>query len=367
MKKVCLITSVHPRYDIRIFHKECKSLAGFYEVSLIVADGNGDEINESINIYDVGKSTGGRIKRILNTPKKILKKALELNADVYHFHDPELIPVGLKLKRKGKIVIYDVHEDAPKHVFSKDYIPALFKPIFYFILKSIEAYSSRKFDFVITVTKSINERFKKNNFNSIIINNYPIVSELYSNSEWKIKQNQIIYAGSISRIRGIIEVIKALDLTGSCLNLAGLFDGNGLLEIAKKEMGWEKVNYLGLIDRTELKRIMEKSKIGIVTYHNAPNHVNAQPNKIFEYMSAGIPVIASNFPLWKEIIEGNNCGICVDPLNSKEIADAVNYLLSNDKIAEEMGKNGRNAVIEKYNWNIEEKKLIEIYNKIRTT
>jgi glycosyltransferase involved in cell wall biosynthesis len=85
---------------------------------------------------------------------------------------------------------------------------------------------------------------------------------------------------------------------------------------------------------------------------------------MFEYMSASLPLITSNFPFWKEIVEGNNCGICVNPLNPQEIADAIKYIINNPKEAEKMGKNGRDAVEKKYNWTIEEIKLFKVYESI---
>lgn len=91
------------------------------------------------------------------------------------------------------------------------------------------------------------------------------------------------------------------------------------------------------------------------------NYLDSLPIKMFEYMSAGIPVVASNFPLWKEIIEKNRCGVCVDPLSPKDIAKAINFIVQNPQIAQKMGENGKRAILEKYNWQIEEQKLFNIY------
>ena len=103
---------------------------------------------------------------------------------------------------------------------------------------------------------------------------------------------------------------------------------------------------------------------GMVIFRPVPNHINSQPNKLFEYMSAGIPVIASNFPLWQQIVEGNKCGLCVDPLNTRAIAEAIDYMVEHPEEAEEMGQNGREAVLEKYNWEIEEQKLLSFYQQV---
>jgi len=125
------LTSAHPRYDTRIFLKECCSLAKVYHVSLVVADGLGNEEKDGVGIYDVGIEEG-RFGRIFQTTKKVLAKALELDSDLYHLHDPELIPVGLKLKKMGKRVIFDAHEDLPKQVMAKHYLNAFTKTILSF-------------------------------------------------------------------------------------------------------------------------------------------------------------------------------------------------------------------------------------------
>ena len=135
-------------------------------------------------------------------------------------------------------------------------------------------------------------------------------------------------------------------------------------ELIKSRSEFQNINLWGIVDRLKVKEILYESKIGIVALHPVPNHINSLPVKMFEYMAAGLPVIASDFPLWKMIVEGNKCGICVDPVNPDKISEAINYLIENDEIANEMGENGRRAVIEKYNWENEMVKLITIYKTL---
>ena len=171
--------------------------------------------------------------------------------------------------------------------------------------------------------------------------------------------------GGIAEIRGIKEVVKAMEFTTNTkLNLVGAFSEKAVEEETKAYIGWQKVNELGFLGRKEVANVMSRSKAGIVTFHPLPNHIDAQPNKMFEYMSAGLSIITSNFPLWKEIVEGNNCGICVNPLDPKQISEAIEYIISYPKEAEQMGKNGKKAVIEKYNWQVEENKLFEVYERL---
>ena len=367
--KVCHLTSVHPRDDTRVFYKMCKSLNKYgFDTSLVVADGKGNEIAEGIKIYDVGKSKG-RIKRMLLTTFKVFTKAKTINANLYHLHDPELIFIGLLLKIKKKKVIFDSHEDIPKQILGKYYINFFFRYIFSYLIKILEKVICPNFSGIISATPAIEKKFFKFNQNVININNYPIVDELRSSKCEIKKKNYVTYVGAISSIRGIFEIIKSMEhlKTNVRLQLAGKFHPVSLFQDMIKCPGWKKVDYLNQISRAELYRLLQNSIAGVVTFQPYPNHIDSQPNKLFEYMSAGIPVIASNFPLWREIVEGNNCGICVDPLNPLAIAEAIQYLIDHPHEQKQMGNNGLKIVHDKYNWGIEEKKFFSFYNRIINT
>lgn len=370
MKKkisICHLTSVHTRNDIRIFIKQCSSLAKIsnFKVVLIVADGKGEDIVNEVSIKDVGKPKG-RVNRFIKTSNKLYKEAINLDCDVYHIHDPELVPVGLKLKRKGKKIIFDAHEDFPKQIKAKPYFNIILKKILPYFFEIFENFTLKKFDSIVTATPYINDKFMKINSNTININNYPILGELSSTSIWEERENLITYLGGISKIRGIIEIVKSLDLltTSAKLNLVGDFSDNKLEADCKSISDFKKINHLGFLNRKEVANVLSKTKIGIVTFLPLPNHIDSQPNKMFEYMSAGIPIITSNFPLWKQIVEGNSCGITINPESPKEIAEAIDYLIENEEEAKKMGENAKKAVLDKYNWAIEEKKLINLYNNI---
>jgi glycosyltransferase involved in cell wall biosynthesis len=364
MKRICHITTVHSRYDVRIFHKECKSLTKHYDVSLIVADGMGDEINDSVKIYDIGKRQDSRLKRARIDSAKAYRKAQEIDADLYHFHDPELINTGLKLKRKGKFVIYDTHEDLPRQIYGKPYLKDFLKPMVSKLIELKENNSAKKFDYVITATPFIRDRFLKINKNTIDINNYPILEENTINVDFNQKEDAICYVGGLSQYRGVYEIIKSLEISKAKLNLAGNFEDKAFEEKCRNLKGWANVNYHGFVSRNEIVKILNKSKIGMVTLPPLVNYIDSLPIKMFEYMLAGIPVIASDFPLWKSIIEDNNCGLCVDPGNIASIAKATNELLNNQELMKTMGANGRNVVLKKFNWNIEKEKLFKTYESV---
>ncbi len=364
MKKICHLTSVHPRYDTRIFIKECQSLqkAGF-DVSLIVADNKGDETKNNIKIYDVGTEPT-RGKRMLKTPKKVYEKALEIDADIYHFHDPELINTGVKLLNLGKKVIYDVHEDVPRQILSKPYLKSFMKPLVSNGFEKYENKNAKKFSHIITATDFITDRFLKVNKNSSSIKNYPKIDELKLDISWKDKKNRACYIGSISKVRGISEIVQAMQYSDYQINLAGKFNDKNLENETKILPSWEKIIEHGFANREQIKQILQESKVGLVTLYPTISYKDALPVKMFEYMLAGIPVISSNIELWRQIVDDANCGICVNPYEPKEIAEAINKIIEDDKLSEEMGRNGQKAVLEKYNWKNEEQKLIEIYTNL---
>ncbi|MEX0291184.1 MAG: glycosyltransferase family 4 protein [Flavobacteriaceae bacterium] len=361
--RICHLTYVHNRYDVRIFHKECKSLASAgFDVSFIVADGLPDEIKDGIKIYGVPKEAS-KIKQILRATKNVYKKAVELNADVYHFHDPPLLPYGNKLKRLGKTVIFDSHEDFPRQIQGRSWVPGIFSGMVAYVLEKYEDYCCRKYDTIISATPYINERFKKVNTSAVNINNYPFLNEfkIESSAQGKKEPNSICYIGGITEIRGLTYVIRALEGTNIKLHLAGGIVPQAFEEKLRSEAGWKNVEYHGHVSREQLREILNVSVAGIVTFLPLPNHVNAQPNKFFEYMSSSIAVIGSNYPLWKAIIEGHNCGLCVDPQDVEAIRKAMEYFVDNPAETEAKGKNGRKAIEEVYNWEQEEKKLVALY------
>ncbi len=364
--KITHLTSAHPRFDTRIFIKMCSSLAKIenYEVNLIVADNKGDEVKNDVEILDVGRLKG-RLNRILKTTQNVFVRAVEVNSDIYHIHDPELIPVGLKLKKIGKKVIYDAHEDVALQILSKSYMNIILRKILSKSFLVFEKFAFKRFDYIITATSHIRDKFAKINQNCMDINNYPKHEEFEFDSSLKQKENAVCYIGSIAAIRGIKEIVRAMEFVGDIkLLLAGDFREKDVEAEVKTYNGWGKVEELGFVDREGVADIMSRSIAGLVTLHPIINYQDALPVKMFEYMAAGLPVIASNIKLWEEIINDAKCGICVNPLNSKDIAEAIEYIMTHPLEAKIMGENGKKAVIEKYNWGIEEKKLFSIYERL---
>ncbi len=361
--KVCHVTSMHRVFDTRIFHKECASLSKKYEVYLVASNVE-NQIVDGIHIVGVKMPPHG-IKKMLTT-KPVIKAALAIDADVYHFHDPELIAAGLTMKRKGKKVIFDYHENYTEFLKTKTWIP---KPLRLWASKIFSIYESRhlpKYDAIITVTPFILERLGKYNKRIYQITNYPFLQETKETRQWEKK---VCFVGGIVPEWMFHTIIKALPSTNAKLELAGLYRPESYMEELKSQEGWKQVNYHGRIAYDEVFPLIKKCSAGLaVRTYKDPNmgyrKGSLGVNKFFEYMMAGVPVIASDMEVWRDVINKYHCGLIVDPENPQSIADAINFIISNPEEARKMGNAGRTAAEENYHWGTQEIILFQIYDEL---
>ncbi|WP_053365620.1 glycosyltransferase family 4 protein [Bacillus sp. FJAT-27245] len=362
--KICHLTSVHPYTDIRINLKQCVSLArAGHEVYLLAPDAPEKTIN-GVHLRRLRVHNKNRFERIVKNKRYILAQVKAIDADVYHFHDPELIFVGRELKKLGKKVVYDVHEDLPMQIYRKPYIPNFLKKPMSLGIQIVEKNASRKFDLICAATPHISEKFEKYNPRRIDVKNYPKLGKqpavLNPVSQ---AEKYVCYIGGLAGDRGLYVMEEAIRLSNCNLYLAGNFH-NPADKARIEKMKNEKVNYVGFLDKEGVAGLLGNSLAGLVVLEENEPFKYSLPVKMFEYMSAGIPVICSDFPLWREIVEKHNCGICVNPANPNELSEAIGFLQENPALAKQMGENGRRAVETEYNWESESKKLIDAYEQL---
>jgi glycosyltransferase involved in cell wall biosynthesis len=363
--RIAHLTSAHSRNDVRVFLKECRSLAKLgHEVTLVVIDGRGSSSVDGVRVVDAGRRAGHRLGRIISGAARVFIAARRLRADVYHIHDPELIPWGLLLRAEGARVIYDAHEHVPEDILSKHYLPAqLVKPLAS-VLGAFELGAAKRMSGVIAATPHIADRFRAHCATVEGIYNFPLTDELARAAPWEARARQACYVGGVSLNRGIREVAQAARLCRAKVVVAGpLWDGLDSLKV-EEIPGWSNLCYVGQLPREKVADVMAQSRVGVVTFLAIQSHRNALPNKLFEYMSAGIPVVASNFPLWREIVDETGSGLCVDPSDPEAIAAAIDELVENETLARQCSANGIQAVAEKFNWSTQERKLSRLYDRV---
>lgn len=365
-KKVCHFSSVHRVNDIRVFHKECRTLAtGSYDVSLVacpaeVPSGSG------VSVITL-QSKGGRLRRMLTGALNAYSAAKAQKADLYHFHDPELLPYGLLLKTFTRArVVYDSHECYPDDILTKEWIPLPLRKVIAAAFRLLEDFVVKRLDLVVAATSHIEERFKPVARRTVTINNYPLLEEFIQAQSHEVAKDGFCYVGAISHVRGILPLMDSLDFVDQDIRfyLAGTFASADIESQVKGHRNWDRVTYLGQVSRREISEVYSKSFAGIVNFLPAPNHIYSQPNKLFEYMSAGIPVVCSNFDLWRSVVETGECGICVDPSSPRALAEAVNAIHGDSSLWSAYSSNGRRLIEEKYSWNREGQRLLQSYDEV---
>jgi len=369
MSKICHLSSVHHGLDIRIYRKQCVSLAGAgHDVHLVIgatAAEAAEAAAAGITLRRLLPAGGGRVWRMLVHAWRTYRIAKALDAQLYHIHDPELIPYGVLLAWQGKQVVIDVHEDLSADIQSKQWIPKPLRQAIGAAARAVEHFGARRCAAVVGATPHIGALFRHSARRVAVIHNYPLIGELEAAPiQGRPVRDSVCYVGAINEMRGIRQIIQALDLSSCRLLLAGRFDSAALRGELAACPGWRHVEECGFVDRAGVAAIMARSFCGLVTLHPEPNFINALPIKLFEYMSAGLPVIASGFPLWRSIIEAADCGLCVDPGKPDDIASAISLLRSNPALAAKLGANGRRAIESTYRWDHEAVGLLSLYREI---
>ena len=364
--RVCHFSSVHPWSDIRVFHKECVSLAASgMDVTLIAVGANNDEFMEhGVKVVAMNNTFRGRLNRATKFAQAVVERALQEDADIYHFHDPELLRFTRQFKRRGKHIVYDVHEDLPRQIMTKQWIPAWLRKPLATVVELWENRAAGNVTAIVAATPVIRDRFHRTGKPSVCIFNAPMLREFNLEVKPDYASRRVIYVGLISRKRGILELLKAMEHIDGRLHLAGKFEDDQLREQCMQMPGWKKVDYHGVVGRADIVRLLGESALGIVTLHPTISYMESYPIKMFEYMGAGLPVLASDFPLWESIVVEEHTGICVDPMDVHLMSRIANELLSDAPLSAKMGANGRAYVRDRFNWEAEAKKLVAFYHEI---
>lgn len=360
-------SSVHQVTDVRVFLKECRSLAkAGYRVTL-VARGTESAETDGVRQIAVGHNApGGRLGRMVLGSMQVVRRAWAEKGDLYHFHDPELIPFGLLMKLLGKKVIYDAHENIRDQSLSKPYLPKWSRKPIAKMVGLVEDFAIRRFDGVVTATPRIAETLRTPR--TVVIGNYPVAEEVAApDAITQRDAGKVVFVGGFTKIRGSREMVEAIDIVNQIvparLLICGVM-GAAVRSEVESLPGWQFVDDLGWQERNITQKQMVSGTCGLCVFHPEPNHVEALPNKLFEYMAAGLPVVASNFPFWKQFVEDVGSGVMVDPLKPQSIADGILEIMNYPERAREMGEAGSKAVREHFNWDTEAKRLIELVESI---
>jgi glycosyltransferase involved in cell wall biosynthesis len=362
-RKLLHLTSVHSVRDPRIFHKQCMSLARLgYDVGLVACHDRAETL-DGVRIIPVDRPRS-RLDRMTRVAWQVYRAAVRDGARVCHFHDPELLWVGALLKVRGRRVVYDVHEDVPKQVLGKHWIPARARRPVAAAVALAERIGARIVDGVVAATPAIAAKFPTHK--TVVVQNFPEAAFARGDGARRAPADAFVYAGGLMEIQGVREMAEAFALlpAGMTGTVAGTFHPAALEEQIGALPGWRRVRFLGQVARPDVVRAIDGAAVGIVVNHPTPNYVEAYPTKMFEYMARGLPVVCSDFSLWAAIVHEADCGIAVDPRSPRAIAAAIRALNEDPELARRLGANGQRAVAERYNWERELGRLEGLYRRL---
>lgn len=365
------LSSGHDRDDARIYWKECRSLAvAGYRVVLVVPgwhrarlDGAGLDDVEVITV----QARPSRMGRLILLPYSVFLAGWRRRGDVYHFHDPELLPIGFVLRLLGKRVIYDAHEDVPRDIQIKPWVPRPLRRAVGRVLAAVEWLAGRTLSGIVAATPVIAGRFPRNR--TALVQNFARPDEFEPVPTLPSDRSPVVaYVGGITVERCAVEMVDAMSKVTAMprprLALAGGVSPPLLMAELTALSGWDRVDYRGHLDRDGVRSVLAQARVGLALFHPVQSYIDSQPVKLFEYMAAGIPVIASDFPRFRSIIEKHGCGLCVPSMDVDAIAAAIDHMFANPEQARAMGERGRALMLKSFSWTSEEAALLRLYRRI---
>lgn len=363
MAKIVHLTSVATTFHVRIFAKQCRSLAAVGNEVVLIGTHDEDTEVDGVKIRTVGKPRG-RLHRMLVITTRLLSAALNEKADLYVTHDPELTPIAWVLSALGHAVVYDMHENTPKQLLTKSWIPRPLRRSVSWGLAAVHRTMLPRVP-VVFAESSYAKDYTYVRDQATVLN-----MPFYGEEAIRFKRPTLGYIGGVSALRGAVTTLEALQVLQDrgistdfeCIGPLASADEEGLREQQSAITG--DVRLKGYLRSDEGWRLIARCHVGLAVLKDIPNYRESFPGKMFEYLSFGIPVIVSDFPLYQKVIDEVGCGLCVNPDSPTDLADAIEWMLANPEESQAMGRRGKQAIEARYNWPTEFQKLLDFYDHI---
>lgn len=366
-RKVVHLTTAHRPFDIRIFHKECRTLAAAGYDVVLVAPHDREEVVEGVRVRPIPPARGRR-QRVTQALPAAVRAALSEKADLYHFHDLELLAAGYLLKLLGRRVVYDVHENNPVDIVrEKPYVPRWIRGATALAVSAAEKVGGWWFDGIVTVTQTIANRFPARK--TVIARNFPRIAELEAGIvavPYADRPRLAVFTGGLARLRCGLALVQAAGLLedGAQVSVVGPMEDDRFAEELRSAPGWDRLDYRGFVPQAEVRDLLGRARVGLVLNEPRSDFSELSTNKLYEYMAAGLPVVASDIPYWREVVEGCGCGVVLPDNRAESIAAAVGGILADPGGAALMGERGREEARRRYDWDSEAQSLLALYRRI---
>jgi len=366
LNRVAHVTTAHPSSDNRIMRKECTSLAEAGLDVELIAVATVDQVIDGVQLRALPRRNG-RLARMTLGPLDVWRALRITKPRLIHVHDPELIPLALVWRLgRGRKAIYDAHEDLPKQVMGKLYIPRSARKIVAHLARILEVSADRYLDTIVVATPSIARNFTRAPV--VLVQNFPWLRDFPEPGEPASESpRKFVYVGGISAERGCLEMMHAAAESTSHPELVLAGPATESMKKAMQSQSESGVEYLGVLPAEKIPQVLSDALAGVVLFHPLANNLESQPTKLFEYMAAGLPFIASDFEAWRQLLGEFDCGYFVNPLDVGAIRDTLDRLMDNPASAREMGRRGRRAFETSFTFEIEATKLVAATNELLST
>ena len=370
--RICHITSMHPWFDDRVYERAARGQARAGHEVTMIAEYEREETRAGVRIIPLKARNGWR-RRVLSS-WEAWREARRVEADVYHFHDPDLIPWMLCLRTERRAVVYDIHEYYPSRLQDAR-LPRWLKSLLLPVWRGIDGWLARRFDGLVFVSESLSELYTRRGTHGIVVHNSVDMERLALVFTDPPKESRpVIYtSGTNSPARNCMQSVEALprlirEFPDVLMRFVGRYRPEGY-DAGLRARAAE----LGVAEHLELQEMYPweenfnrtaRAHIGCVFYADTANNRIGLPNRLFEYMFCGVALLAEDFPEVRRIVTDADCGVLVDSSKPESIAEGALELLRNPARLQEMAVNGRRAIREKYNFGLELKKMDDFYRSL---
>jgi glycosyltransferase involved in cell wall biosynthesis len=369
---VCHLSPIESRRDDRAFSRQSRPLVAYGVHPTILGPHSDYGQVQGVEFISISKSRS-RAVRILSA-SRILRSALQQNADLYHVHSPELIPAALLLKFVfGKKVVYDTREDFPSMMLTKAYLPVSLRPLASRFVAIVERLAARSVDAFITADSgTLRPHAKAGKSRKLVFYNFPNL-QYFPEPAPVNKSFDLVYRGGLSERAGTFVLLNSLRLLKdrgipARLLMFGYTDNQQTEQTIRKALcalGIEElVTLRGVIPHEDMAATLSQARIAVCPLQKIPKFLNNIPVKVFESWACGLPVIATDLPPIRPFFGKRPYGVLVKPGDAEELANAISQMLSSPRLLAEYGRQARGAVLERYNLSFEIRKLLSLYKEV---
>ena len=369
MPRICVVTSAHPLLDKRVFQRHAKFLvdAGF-EVHLVAPHSAARDEVDGVVVHGFQRRNG-YIGRFANL-RRIGRLAREVRADLYHLHDPDLLPVGLWLERTGRVpVVYDVHEDFPLAARTSRGLPPVVGALVGGAVGLVEGPMARRLSGIVCAHRPRLEELAAPGQERLFLPNYPPRTIFGAEPVTVRRARSAFYSGLLSYARGAGVI---LDAAAQSPDIRYVLYAEFLhppeaerfrADLATRALA--NVEWNGFVPFAQVPALLAAAGAGLMPWAATPQHLRgAQPSKLYEYMAAALPIVASDLPITRDLVAANACGVLHAPDDPADLVRVLRAVLDDPAGAEAMGRRGRQAFVERYNYESGARALVAMYERL---